>query len=342
MNWTPKYSIIIPAYNAGRFLAQSVTSALNQAYIEDYEIIIVNDGSTDDTSIIAEKFALKYDNVSCLTIQNSGPLLARRFGVAKALGEYLIFLDADDCLSDQMLVTFDEVQKRTNADIISCNFSRKKDYSQNVTIENLADGLYFGEKYDVVKYAICACKSNTLWGRAIRRNCFDMDSDYSDYAGLVYAEDLFQLLPIIDRATSYYKINLPLYYYRTDTCSSTSRYSYRQLNNLEVVSDRLQHYAELWGGGAIETASEGKIRLYLNLYRVSELSSATALEKRAAFNQISYSMVSRKIFDGVSFCWARIDNRLLLWCLKRRLYVPAHVVILIAQRVKSILSNLNF
>lgn len=341
MNRKPKYSIIIPAYNAERFLASSIISALNQDYNGDYEIIVVNDGSTDGTLLIAEKFVSKHDNVSCLTINNSGPLLARRFGVSKALGEYLVFLDADDCLNGQMLSTFDRIQLQTNADIISCNFSRKKDYSQNENIENLANGFYSGEKYNLVKSAVCKCEANTLWGRAIRRKCFDIDSDYSDYAGLVYAEDLFQLLPIIDNASSYYKINLPLYYYRADIFSSTSRYSRRQLKNLEIVSNRLHYFAASWGEKASDIAFEGEMHLYINLYKVSELSSATVSEKRIAFNEISSSMVSRKIFDNASFRWARIDNRLLLWCLKRRRFFLAHVVVSITQKIKSLLVNIE-
>jgi glycosyltransferase involved in cell wall biosynthesis len=88
-------SIIIPAYNAERFIGRTLSSALNQTF-KDIEVIVVNDGSTDKTQFIAEKFAVSDKRVRLLNTMNRGVAMARNFGIENARGAYVAFLDADD------------------------------------------------------------------------------------------------------------------------------------------------------------------------------------------------------------------------------------------------------
>ncbi|HVE80880.1 MAG TPA: glycosyltransferase [Candidatus Dormibacteraeota bacterium] len=90
----PLVSIVIPSYNHSRFLTDAVNSALAQTY-RPLEVIVVDDGSTDNTADIAKKFGSK---ISYIRQTNQGPSAARNKGVAAAKGEYLLFLDADDLL----------------------------------------------------------------------------------------------------------------------------------------------------------------------------------------------------------------------------------------------------
>src|SRR5215203_3209221 len=89
----PLVSVIIPCYNQGAFLAESVQSALSQTY-PCVEIVVVNDGSTDDTEAVAARFP----EVRCVTQENRGLAGARNRGLAESRGDLLIFLDADDRL----------------------------------------------------------------------------------------------------------------------------------------------------------------------------------------------------------------------------------------------------
>jgi glycosyltransferase involved in cell wall biosynthesis len=88
-------SIIIPAYNAERFIGRTLSSALNQTF-KDIEIIVVNDGSTDRTQFIVEDFALRDSRVRLFNTMNGGVAKARNLGIEKARGTYVAFLDADD------------------------------------------------------------------------------------------------------------------------------------------------------------------------------------------------------------------------------------------------------
>src|SRR5438270_8624569 len=95
MKQQPLTSVVIPAYNAERFLERTLRSALRQTY-RNLEVIVVNDGSADKTRAIAEAVARTDDRVRIITVPNGGVAKARNIGIAEAHGEFVAFLDADD------------------------------------------------------------------------------------------------------------------------------------------------------------------------------------------------------------------------------------------------------
>jgi glycosyltransferase involved in cell wall biosynthesis/molybdenum cofactor biosynthesis enzyme MoaA len=101
----PKVSVVVTCYNYGRYLAEAVDSIVAQTF-QDFEIVIVNDGSTDDSLQVAEQLVRDHPThrIRIVDQKNSGqPALSRNAGVAQALGEYILCLDADDCLGATML-----------------------------------------------------------------------------------------------------------------------------------------------------------------------------------------------------------------------------------------------
>jgi glycosyltransferase involved in cell wall biosynthesis len=113
----PKVSVIIPAYNSSSSLKRSVDSVLNQKY-DNIEIIIVDDGSTDDTNKIANKLSAENNNIKVVTQKNLGPGEARNSGIAASIGEYTIFLDSDDVLLPWSIDELLSVAVQEDADIV--------------------------------------------------------------------------------------------------------------------------------------------------------------------------------------------------------------------------------
>lgn len=242
----PSFSIIIPVYNAERYLQETLHSVALQEF-DDFEVIVVDDGSTDGTSEILSGIADSTLRLRVFSQENAGPLMARRTALSYARGEYAVFLDADDLLRDDALMVLAGVIERTGADIVSFPFSKVPDFSVSEGVQ-LQPGEYLTKKYAKVKECVCRGCFNNLCGKAVRLCCIDMDSDNGAYEGLVHGEDLFQLLPIIDQSESLVQIMEPLYYYRDNGSSSTSRFRERQLDDVAVVSRRLIKYASKWGG----------------------------------------------------------------------------------------------
>lgn len=121
-----KLSIIIPAYNAEKYIDKAVHSVVKQSF-HDYELIIVNDGSTDGTRQICERWQAQEDTIKLINQENSGSSIARKKGVFSAQGEYCTFLDADDwfCATDTFQRLVDRMQDH-QLDVLQ--FSYKKVY----------------------------------------------------------------------------------------------------------------------------------------------------------------------------------------------------------------------
>ena len=121
-----KFSIIIPLYNKESYISQTIISVLSQTY-SNFELIIVNDGSTDNSLECVMKYS-KERNIVIYTIENSGVAFARNYGISKITGDYIIFLDADDLLDGNFLEVVDlNIQMNPTSDIYHVSWRRISD-----------------------------------------------------------------------------------------------------------------------------------------------------------------------------------------------------------------------
>lgn len=111
-------SVIIPVYNVEDYLRNALESLLNQTF-KDFEVILVNDGSTDSSGTICESYACRYKNFHVYHKANGGQSDARNYGLEKASGEFVTFLDSDDYFEPYALEVFMMLQKKYDADIVS-------------------------------------------------------------------------------------------------------------------------------------------------------------------------------------------------------------------------------
>lgn len=117
-------SVIIPLYNAEPFIRKCVDSLISQKTKYRYEIILVNDGSTDQTQKVMEEYSQKYPLlIQIVTQQNRGISVARNEGIAKARGKYIGFIDQDDWVKDQYIEILLNTAYKNNSDIVKCGYS---------------------------------------------------------------------------------------------------------------------------------------------------------------------------------------------------------------------------
>jgi glycosyltransferase involved in cell wall biosynthesis len=118
-------SVIIPVYNAGTFLAETIKSVLNQSF-KEIELIIVNDGSTDDSALICEEFLQADDRIQLVNQVNSGVSIARNNGLLLAKGDYIYFMDSDDTLDEEFIKTTYETAIKGNDIVITGEYYCKR------------------------------------------------------------------------------------------------------------------------------------------------------------------------------------------------------------------------
>ena len=111
-----KYSFIVPVYNVAEYIEDSVHSILKQNY-GDFEVILVDDGSTDGSGDLCRRYSQADSRVKCINKKNEGVTIARQTGVEAASGKYLIFVDGDDRVSENLLAEVDSVLSQQDFDI---------------------------------------------------------------------------------------------------------------------------------------------------------------------------------------------------------------------------------
>ena len=306
-----RFSIIIPVYNGEKYLPSCLEAVAGQT-CGDYELVIVDDGSTDGSGVIADDYAAGRGEVRVLHGENQGLLLARRRGLSHCRGEYVMFLDADDALREDALEIISRCIDETGADIVSFRFSRREDFSTKDDLAFLPEGFYGGEDYRLFEKAVCAGLSNSLWGKAIRLCRIDVEAAYGVYARLMLAEDLLQLLPIADAASSFARIEEVLYFYRPNEASSTASFNHSYIDNTERVAMRLLEYGERWD--MVDEAMGGALRLYVSLSKMLA-DSTLALGTKASRDELaqvktSLLGISPNVARGVRNM--RIDQRAIL------------------------------
>lgn len=218
------FSIIIPAYNIEGYLSQCVESILNQIY-KDYEIILIDDGSTDNTPEICDEYKLHYpDKIKVIHQENKGQSYARNVAINEAQGEYILFVDGDDFLFND-----DVLQKINNeidgADVISFNWTEFYD-GHNLNCKKKAVELNdIDTIYDSGKgYLTDAMKYNKLyewyvWRYAIRKEYWDKQG-FKFICGTKY-EDVELAYQIVCNCNKIKVLNEIVYCYRVSRPNST-------------------------------------------------------------------------------------------------------------------------
>ena len=135
----PKVSVIVPVYNVEKYIVKCLESLLNQT-LEDIEIIVVNDGSPDNSQEIIDKYVLEYkDKIKSYIKPNGGLSDARNYGIEKATGEYIGFVDGDDFVDIRMFETMYNEAHKKKSDIVVCNLNYVYDYDIIPTSSNVLE-----------------------------------------------------------------------------------------------------------------------------------------------------------------------------------------------------------
>ena len=231
----------MPVYNAEQFLVESIDSVINQTY-ENFELIIVDDGSTDNSPSICDSYAEKDHRVKVIHQNNGGQTSARKKAAENAQGKYIVCVDSDDWIDKDYLKSFYDVITETKADIVCAGMKRVFDCSVVDVPLNQNCGLYKKAelKRDIypklIQPSIGEGFTVSLWGKAILSNLYKEYQKNVD-SGLRMGEDLACFLPCAYHAESIYILDDSLYYYRDNPDSYTKKKSVYNWNGPERIHD---------------------------------------------------------------------------------------------------------
>lgn len=234
-----KFSIIVPIYNVRDYLPKCIESVLAQS-CQDYELLLIDDGSPDDSGKICDEYAARSPRIRVVHQPNGGAGAARNNGIAQSRGEYLLFLDGDDYWEPTLLAELAAAMEKTDADL----------YLFGAIVER--DGKKVGELHERVPVGTL-CSAETApelffgimapWNRAYRRTLFT-ENDIS-FASKVWYEDIRVVTKIHAVAASALRLPGAYYHYlQRDGSAMNNKNAGRNAEILAAFDDILSWYRE--------------------------------------------------------------------------------------------------
>lgn len=240
-------SIVVPIYNAEKYLNECIDSILNQTY-KDFEVILVDDGSTDNSGKICDEYAMEDDRIKVLHIEHRGVIHARKTGVSEAEGYYVTFVDADDCVDCDM---YEKMLACQGADVVICSMIRERESGQIELPNYVSEGIYDKKKleqsfYSEMLFSFEHCEPavrpslcNKLFKKEILEQIiFNIDDT------IVFGEDVLISYPAMLLADSIYVRKESFYHYRQNFNSVTNSYDEKLLDKFLLLYDELKKQFE--------------------------------------------------------------------------------------------------
>lgn len=321
------FSIIIPAFNCEETIERTVDS-IAVSGIKDYEILIIDDGSTDKTGSICDSLAQKMPTVRCIHQANEGVSAARNCGIKNSLGDYLIFFDADDYVESNSFCNAVKIIEAEHPDILLFGmffeyYSRGKVYRRDSYIPSCS-GMLSLEQIKQYFSSLYLCNALTpVWNKIFSKELI-IDTDTHFNTDMIVLEDFLFTLVALSKCDKVYCLQEAIYHYRQP---EYEKHAYNRLCHINDLPEYLAPFSrqiELLGVSDSDRFME-------NLYKM-------LLEQRlyyASYKEICSVMTQHRnsIYSGID-----IENRPFAIYLRNKKSQLRHSIAVI---VKSIFCRLS-
>ena len=249
-----KFSIIVPIYNVSAFLEECIESILQQSF-RDYELILVDDGSTDSSPGICDRYAEKDSRIRVIHKKNGGLVSARKAAAQVIKGDYVLSIDGDDKIGADYLLEVSGLIDTSQADMIAWGYTRTdcKGEKLNSYLNYVPCGLYTEEKLDKIRRGFLYDPDQdeinmgvllyNLADKAIKREIY-VKNQMLVPDGIVEAEDASANWLILKEIQSLQISDLDRYYYRLNQGSITAGVSEKSISQQKILEDFLLNNAD--------------------------------------------------------------------------------------------------
>ena len=223
-----KVSVIVPMYNASSYIVKCLNSIQNQTY-NNLEVILINDGSTDNTYDIVQNWIKKDDRFILVNQNNKGVSFTRNVGVRNATGDYILYVDSDDWIEKDMIESLVSLVE-DNIDIVMCSYDNEENQS-DFQIEKKNVEVWDKEK-QITEFLLHKRFQGMLWNKLINRKLFD-EVEFDNNVG--YGEDAQIMWEILKKEFKMKVTDMVLYHHVIqDNSISNKKFSNIKFSALDV------------------------------------------------------------------------------------------------------------
>ena len=341
MKEQPQVSIIVPVYNVENYIERCLNSLVNQTF-KDIEIITINDGSTDKSLELINKYVKEDIRVSVIDLGDEGVSYCRNLGIEKANGKYIMFVDSDDWIDFSMVEVMYKKAEENKLDLVMCSYIREfKDHSKE-KIFNLPEEIIYKEdkvKNELLRKLVGPVKEElsnpemldalgTVWGKLYRADIFKENKiNFVDLKEIGSAEDTLFNIFTFNYLKKVMFLNKPMYHYWRDNPKSvTSQYNSKlkeqrkvffkyisdfiKENNFEQVFEEALNNricTSVLGLGLIECSKNNKISGINKIKNIKKIINEEYIRNAYKNLELKYFSIHWRVFyffikNKMSFC----------------------------------------
>lgn len=280
-------SIIIPVYNVSEYLPRCVESVLSQTY-KDLEIILVDDGSKDNSGILCDEYAKKDPRIKVIHKENGGLSDARNIGTVQAIGDWIFYLDSDDWIVPNAIETLFQYANKNDCDVVQGGLYYA--YPKYLLKRKEESSIVLGRESAMKELIINERVKNFAWGKLYKSS---LVKDLLFPKGK-YFEDCYWQHLVMDRVNKYGIIDTPLLYYRQrpDSISGTISNRYDDLIlGYEIRMKFIQEHYPQFSKLMIKKYEEVKEVKYPKTDLISKIKKLSHRIKERLFPTVRYEII---------------------------------------------------
>lgn len=231
----PKISVIVPVYNVEKYLPRCIDSILAQTFT-DFELLLIDDGSSDNSGRICDKYAMNDKRIRAFHQENGGVSYARNMGLDKSKGEYVFFIDSDDYVESDCLASLYACMQNQSADIVFCDFIIEKSQTTYRYIKQSCSN----DKIEIIKKLLCNELGGYLWNKLVRKEIF-INNGINFPNGIGIWEDLLVSVNLYYHSKNIAYMPCSLYHYvQYNTSSAMNTFNKKKVDEKIKVCELLK------------------------------------------------------------------------------------------------------
>jgi glycosyltransferase involved in cell wall biosynthesis len=310
----PLISVIVPVYNVEKYLARCLDSIIAQTYT-NLQIIVVDDGSTDNSSKICDEYAKKDKRIEVYHKKNEGVSSARNYGIQRTKGEIIGFVDSDDYVEASYIKLLEKNMQDNQSDISICGFKKVYD-GKSDTIIRYKDGACFDKKTFVnkimnVENAFGVCHMKLIKKEVIGENAFDET--------LTVGEDALFMVSISTNVSKVSYVGQALYNYRINQSSVVRRYDKNYLKKYEQSMQQMKEKMNAMYGGSLPNSYNNYVSYHAMLVLVNYCCNPKNSSKKQSIKELYRSPILSAGVKNANYDDLSRAKKISLFCLKHRI-----------------------